>query len=365
MILTFITTLYTQAVAWLASSKAAILVNNKSIFAALILILSVTIGKIFLFIVEKIVLVLTSKTKTRLDDLIVEKTRRPLFYALILLGTYFALSTLNIESTLASAFNKIIGSLIIFIFAIAMNRTATVMINIVGKRWTQKTESTMDDELLPLISKVSTALIFIFALIFILKVWKVDITGLLAGLGIMGIALGLAFQDSLKNIFGGIFLIMDKNIKIGDIIKIDSGEIGEVVDVGLRSTRIKTPDNEMIIVPNGNLATSKIQNLVLPDYKLRVNVKFSTAYGTKVDKVEKVVLDAISDVEGKLSDPAPKVVFTDMGEFSMNFMCRFWIEDFKNAENAKSSANRKIYEALNKAGIEIPFPTRQVYIKKE
>lgn len=365
MILAFLTTMYTQAIAWLLSSKAAILVNNKFIFAALILLLSVIVGKLFLFIVEKVVLAFTSKTKTRLDDLIVEKTRRPLFYILILLGVYFALSSLNLESASTSTFNRIIGSLIIFIFSIAVNRTVGLIINIAGKKWAEKTESTMDDELLPLFSKVSVALIFIFALISILKVWEVDITGLLAGLGIMGIALGLAFQDSLKNIFGGVFLILDKNIKIGDIIKIDSGEIGEVVDVGLRSTRIKTPDNEMIIVPNGNLATSKIQNLVLPDYKLRVNIKFSTAYGTNVERVEKVVLNAITEIQGRVNDPASKVVFTDMGEFSMNFVCRFWIADFKNAEDARSMANRKIYEALNKAGIEIPFPTRQIYLKKE
>lgn len=365
MALTFIAAIYTKAVAWVTSSKAAILVTNKYIFAALILFISIVLGKLFLFIIEKIVLALTRKTKTRLDDLIVEKTRGPLFYIIILVGIYLSLSTLSLGGTVASTTNKIIGSLIIFIFAMAFNRSIDAIIGTVGKKWAEKTESTIDDELLPLFSKVSVALVFTFAFILILKVWEIDITGVLAGLGVVGIALGLAFQDSLKNIFGGIFLILDKNIKMGDVIKIDSGEIGEVTDIGLRSTRLKTPDNEMIIIPNGNLATSKIQNLVLPDNKLRINVRFSAAYGTDIGKVEKVVLEAISGIDGKLDDPAPRVVFTEMGDFSLNFIGRFWIDHYKNAEITKSIASRKIYEALNKAGIEIPFPARQVYIKKE
>jgi len=365
MILIFLTAAYTQAIVWIASSKAAILINNKFIFAALILLLSVMMGKLFLFIVERVVLVFTSRTKTRLDDLIIEKTRRPLFYILILSGVSLAFSQLSLNDMASSITHRIIASLILFIFAIAVNRVVGVLIDVLGKKWAEKTTSTLDDELLPLFRKVSTVVLFVMAFIFILKIWKVDITGLLAGLGVAGIAIGFALQDSLKNIFGGVFLILDKNIKVGDRVKLDSGEIGEVMDIGLRSTRIKTFDNEMIIIPNGNMATNKIQNLVLPDVRQRVNVKFSIAYGTKIETVEKVIIEAISKVNGMIKDPAPVVVFLEMGDFSLNFVCRFWINNYNNSEAARSSANRLIYEALNKAGIEIPFPTRHLYIKKE
>src|SRR3989344_6057752 len=111
MILIFLTAAYTQAIVWIASSKAAILINNKFIFAALILLLSVMMGKLFLFIVERVVLVFTSRTKTSLDDLIIEKTRRPLFYILILAGVYLSISSLKVEDTIVSIANKLIGSL--------------------------------------------------------------------------------------------------------------------------------------------------------------------------------------------------------------------------------------------------------------
>ena len=357
--------LYDKLIEIVSASSVSFLVTNRYLYAISILLISVAIGKLFLFIVERVILAITRKTKTDIDDLIIEKSRGPLFYILILTGVSFSFAIINPEGTSSKIINRIIASLVLLIVAIMVNRVIGVLISNVGKRWAEKTESSMDDELLPLISKASVAIVFTFTLIFILKVWKVDITGLLAGLGIVGIALGLAFQDSLKNIFGGIFLILDKNIKIGDIVKLESGEVGEVMDVGLRSTRIKTPDNEMIIVPNGNLSSSRLQNYVLPDIRLRVNIKFSVAYGTKVDKVEKVVLDAISKLEGRLNEPAPKVSFLEMGESSLNLVCRFWIDDYANAEKARSDANRMIYEALSKAGIEIPFPTRQLYIKRE
>lgn len=357
--------LYDKVFTLLSSSRAAFLVSNKYIFAFLILFSSIIFGKMFLFLVERVVLVFTRKTKTELDDLIIQKTRRPLFYILMLAGFSLAFSRLNFEGLISTIVNRSIASLILFIFAIAVNRVIGVLIGVLGKKWAEKTTSTLDDELLPLFRKVSSVIIFVMVFIFILKLWNVDITGLLAGLGVAGIAIGFALQDSLKNIFGGVFLILDKNIKVGDRIKLDSGEIGEVMDIGLRSTRIKTADNEMIIIPNGNMATNKIQNLVLPDVKQRVNVKFSVAYGTKIDKAEKVVLDAISKLNGLVKDPAPIVVFLEMGDFSLNFVCRFWISDFKNSETAKSAANRLVYEALDRAGIEIPFPTRHLYIKKE
>src|SRR3989344_9184503 len=149
MILIFLTAAYTQAIVWIASSKAAILINNKFIFAALILLLSVMMGKLFLFIVERVVLVFTSRTKTRLDDLIIEKTRRPLFYILILSGVSLAFSQLSLNDMASSITHRIIASLILFIFAIAVNRVVGVLIDVLGKKWAEKTTSTLDDELLP------------------------------------------------------------------------------------------------------------------------------------------------------------------------------------------------------------------------
>ena len=143
-----------------------------------------------------------------------------------------------------------------------------------GKKFAAKTKSTMDDSLIPLVEKFTKWFFVIIALLIIFSKWGVDIGAVLAGLGIAGIAIGFAVKDSLANIFGGISLILDKNFKVGDKIKIDSGDVGVIEDIGLRSTKLKDYDNHLIIVPNGKLANSKIVNYVKPNPKLKFKIDF-------------------------------------------------------------------------------------------
>ncbi len=346
--MSILSSLYSKAFAALSGSKLSVLVSNKYLFALLILLLTVLVGKIFLFIIEKIVLGFTRRTKTELDDLIIAKARKPLFYILTLAGILLSFSQLGIGGLAATIMNRSVSSLILFVLAIAINRVAGVLVDVLGKKWAEKTVSTLDDELLPLFRKLSTVIIFILALIFILKIWKIDISGLLAGLGIAGIAIGFALQDSLKNIFGGVSLILDNNLKVGDKVKLDTGDFGEILDIGLRSTRIKTADNELIIIPNGNLATTKIHNIALPDLKRRISIKFSLPYGNNLEEAEKQALNAISKVGGLVKEPKPEIIFAEIGDSSISLVCRFWVSHYKNAESAKSLANRLIYESICK-----------------
>jgi len=183
-------------------------------------------------------------------------------------------------------------------------------------------------------------------------------------LGIAGIAIGLAVKDSLANIFGGVSLILDRNFKIGDKIKLESGEEGVIKDIGLRSTRLLTLDNQLIIIPNGILSNAKIQNFVLPDPKERVAIKFGVEYGSDVKKVKDIVIKAVKNVENILEEPAPEVLLIEMGDFALIFVCRVWVNSYKNAERTKAKATEAIYTALNKAKIVIPYPTHTVYVKK-
>ena len=180
-----------------------------------------------------------------------------------------------------------------------------------------------------------------------------------------GLVLGLALQDSLKNIFGGISMILDRNFNIGDKVKLESGELGEILDIGLRSTKLQTYDQEVIFIPNGQLANMRIQNYVRPTRKVRVVVNFGVEYGSDVDKVKKVVNAALKSMKDVSDIPYMDAVFTEMGEFAMLFQARFFVDDYKISYDKKIEATQKIYEALNKAKIGIPFPTRTVYMKKE
>ena len=179
-----------------------------------------------------------------------------------------------------------------------------------------------------------------------------------------GLAIGFAVQDSLSNIFGGISLLLDKAVKVGDFVQLDSGESGEVIDVGLRSTKVKNWDNEVMIIPNGSLANSKFVNWKLPDLRARVVVPFGVEYGSDVKKVKKVVMDVIKKHKVILKDPEPAVRFLEMGDSSLKFSAFVWVDNISDKYGTKMILVEEIYDALNKNKIGIPFPTRTIYMKK-
>jgi len=186
-----------------------------------------------------------------------------------------------------------------------------------------------------------------------------------ASLGIAGFVFGFALRDIFANVFGGIALIADKSFKIGDFIKLESGEVGEVIDIGLRSTRIKSFDegNE-IIVPNNSLVTSKITNYGRPLINLKIVVKIGVAYGSDVKKTREVLLDCAKKIDEVQEDPGPRVYFMEMADFSLNFRVVFWIADFRQRFDIRDKFVSLAYEELQSKGIKIPFPTRTIHIEK-
>ena len=345
---------------WLNKIPYGSYLLNKYILSALILIGAAIGAAVLLFIFNKYLERVAKKTKTEIDDLIFAKTKKPIFWLILVYGLKLSLLNLEIDGFISKSVNTLMA--IVFIFILV--RVVDVIIEVWGKSLAKKTKSTIDDVLLPLFHKASKVIFVVVAILWVLKIWAVDITPYLAGAGIGGLVLGFALQDSLKNVFGGVTLILDKNFEIGDKVKLDSGELGEVLDIGLRSTKIRTYDNEVIYVPNGYLANSRILNYTRPTAKIRVGVPFGVEYGNKIEKVRKVVLEVIKGMKGVLKEPKPAVLFLEMADSSLNFKAFFWVDDWKEAFAKKLEATEKIYEALNKAKIGIPFPTRTIYMKK-
>jgi len=243
-------------------------------------------------------------------------------------------------------------------------RMIDVIIDTVGSRWAKRTKSSIDNALLPLFHKISKTLFLVFGVIIIIRSWGFNVNSLLAGVGIIGMVLGLALKDSLANIFGGISLVFDKSMKVGDKIKIDSGEVGVVHDIGLRSTKIKTYDNELIMIPNNKLANSKLVNYVKPSPPHRAVVNFGVEYGNDIEKVKKIALKAIKGIENATYDDEtkkPGVVFKEMGDSSINFCALLW-STYDKSYGVKLEVTKRIYEAMNKAKIGIAFPTRTVHM---
>ncbi len=341
------------------------LLENRFIRAAIVLVAVYLGSQIVYYILEKYVKYLTKKTKTKIDDLILAKISRPTSLILLLAGIRFALVPLNLPESISYYIFHTLGTFVILIFGYIAISIIKILIHEWGKKWAAKTASTSDDQLIGLLDRFSYIVVILIFLMILLDSWGIKIGPLLASLGIAGVAVAFALQNTLGNIFGGVSMVIDKSIKVGDEIEIDAQTKGTVMDVGFRSTKIKTRNNELITIPNGKLADSKIVNYVMPDTTIRVVVPFSVAYGTDVKKVKEFIIAEIFKIKGILNDPKPIVYFKEMGASSLNFDAFIWVADYNNRFAVKEEANLRIYNALNREGISIPFPQMDVHVKNE
>ncbi len=332
--------------------------------SAIVVILSFVVATIALYILKFAATRIATKTKTRVDDEILKAMEKPVFRLIILGGLYIAISLLEPSAITDFSLRAIISAayLIITFFVLEV---IDIIVNDILRELAKRTESSMDDEIVPIFHRAAKIVVWIFAIILILGVWGVDVAPFLAGLGIAGLAISFALKETLSNIISGISLIMDHAFRVGDKVQLDSGESGVIHEITLRSTRIKTYDNEIIIIPNNHMAAAKIKNYTQPTLDLRVVVPFSVAYGADPDKVKKIVLKTLQSIEGVLKEPKPDVIFKEMGEYALNFEARFWVGHYNEAFSKKLEATDKIYKTLNKHKIEIPFPTRTVYLREE
>lgn len=336
---------------------------NKYVHSLIILIVFYLLSQILVFISQKIILKITKRTKTEVDDSIVAKTNKPLSFILLLIGLRLAIIPHKIRPDILDIIEHIISTLIIAVMTYIAIVVIDILISNWGKKFASRTESKVDGEIVLLFQRFSRITISFIGLIFILDVWGVKVGPLLASLGIAGIAVAFALQNTLGNIFGGISLIVDRSVKVGDFIKLDDGAEGFVTDIGFRSTKIRSRDGDLIILPNGKLADSKIYNYHKPLPITRVTVDFGVKYGSDVEKVKKIALNEIKSIKNVLKEPAPQVIFEELGDFSLKFKAFFWVKSIEEKIEAKEIATTAIYNALNKIGI--PFPTRTVYLKEE
>jgi len=339
-------------------------ISNDYARAFAILIGVFIILKLFVFVVEKIIFFFTKKTKTGIDDLILQKTSKPLTAIILLIGVWFAFNEIPFpEIVLGFAF-KILYSLIMVVVFYVVFALLDLFLLAGWRKISIKAKTGLDESAISLVRGILKFIWIILALLYILDLWGVQIGPFLAGLGIAGLAVALALQPTLSNIFSGLSIILDKSIRVNDLVYLDADTKGKILKIGLRSTKILTFDNELVILPNSKLAESRIQNVALPEPKSRAVVAFGVAYGSNIDKVKKIVLKEIKSIKNLINDPEPSVKFLEMADSSLNFKAYFYVDSFEHRFAAIDEANTKIYNALNKNKISIPFPQMDVYLKK-
>ena len=336
------------------------LINIVHLRAFLIFFGFLIVARIFVFVYEKYLLEFVEKTEGNFDDILIKNLRKPVFFALIFLGAYVAISTLDVSENFLSVIKNVLLSVFIIFFVYFGVKLVDFLIDIWLKKFVEKSETKLDDVVLPLGHKAVSLFFVIIALLLILNLWGIKVGPLLASLGIVGLAIGFALKDSLANIFGGVSIIADRSFKIGDFVKLDT-DLGKVIDIGLRTTKIKTIDNQVIIIPNGDLSNSRIVNYAKPNLATRIVVPVRVAYGSNVDKIKKILLKCVDKLDKDILDEKKaKVYFIEMGDFALKFKLIVPIKDYKKKFKNAEILRTEVYKALNRNKIEIPFPTYKI-----
>ena len=335
--------------------------ENSWIQSLAIIAISLVLTVIVHWMLRFLLFSLIQKTQTEVDDIVIKAVKNLVTYSIPLVGLMVALRPLAIQTPVPQRFLFSLLTVLLMRSAIGLVQNLSGWLE---KIWVDRTESTLDGGLLPLLRKSVKTVIVILGVLLILGQWKVEVGPLLGALGIGGLAIGLALNSSLSNIFGGIQLILDRSISVGDKITLDSGDTGVVLDIGLRSTKIRTYDNEVISLPNSVLSNARVKNYTEPDVTIRVSVDFGVAYGSDVARVKQIVSDAISKLDGIMEEPTPQVLFLNMSDFSLDMCARVWVDNYDKQFGKKLEMTELVYNTLIENDIEIPFPTRTVYMKQ-
>jgi MscS family membrane protein len=218
---------------------------------------------------------------------------------------------------------------------------------------------------LALISNLITVLLIIGGCFVLLRIWSLDLSPLLASAGLVTAIGALAARDALTDFFGGITVFLDRPYHIGDYVVLTGGERGEVVNIGIRSTRIRTRDDVLISVPNSVMVGAKIMNetSLVPQY--RVRCRLGVAYNSNLPEVEKVLLDSLKDNPYVLQEPEPRVRYRAFGDWAVELELLAWIKDPRDRGIARDLMIREIHQAFREGKIDIPYPQREVTLKKD
>ncbi len=331
-----------------------------------VLVASVLLAKLADWFMTRILRRLTSRTKTHLDDRLLDMMHKPVFYSVLLTGVVIAVQMLNLPAPLHFVSSALVKTLVVLLWLSLGIRATLLFLD-----WmTQHTErfQFVQPATKPLFDIAAKLILIGGAAYFVLISWKVDVTAWLASAGILGIAIGFAAKDTLANLFAGVFILADSPYKVGDYIVLDGGFRGRVTRIGLRSTRVLTRDDVEITIPNATIANSKILNESGgPHLKHRIRTSVGVAYGTDIDQLKKVLQQVIETAckEGHIcQDPEARIRFRGFGDSALMFDLLSWIHRPEERGRVQDHLNTSIYKALGSAQIEIPYPKRDVYVKQ-
>jgi len=333
------------------------------LIALLIVLAAVLAGKMVYWVFRVVAKRITDRTKTNLDDLLIETLKKPASLVATLLGIWYGADTLSFSEEVQKGISQVFEIVVTFTVAWLLIRVLEALFTQYLVPMVGQTETDLDDQLLPILRTGSKTVIWVMAVIIALDNAGYDVAALLAGLGIGGLALAMAAKDTIANIFGGFTIFTDKPFTLRDRIKV-SGYDGTVKEVGLRSTRVETLAGTIVTIPNSTFSDSPVENISLEPSR-KVVVKLGLTYDTTPEQMSSA-METLRSIAAENSDLEEKVstAFTEFGDFSMNLTFIYCIRKESDILEAQTAVNIAILKEFNSRGLEFAFPTQTLYTKE-
>lgn len=329
----------------------------------LIILGAIIIVKLLSLLGKKVIKPFVTGTDNHLDDVIFYSLEAPVKFAIILLGIWIAIHRLVYPDSFVKVVDNAYSILIVLDITWFFGRLFSSLLQV----YWGKQSNGQANKMMPIIKRTILVIVWLIGIVMALSNVGVNISALLGTLGIGGIAFALAAQDTVKNVFGAFTILTDKPFSIGDTIRVDSYE-GTVVDVGVRSTKIMNYDKRIITFPNYKITDTSIVNISSEPMR-RVVLNLGLTYDTTSEKMKEALelLKSIPKrVENVSSNPSDIVaVFTEYSDSALVIMYIYFIEKQGDILGVTSNMNMEIQAAFNKAGLNLAFPTRTVYIQKD
>ena len=321
------------------------------------------------FLLGRLLRKLTARTQTNVDDVIVRALHRPIAWAILLVGLYLALTQLGIWTDRQARFIDEAGAVVaVLLIVYAVLRVFNAVAGWYTEEVADRSSRPREIRAQALVGrKVVNILILVAGIVMILSQLNVKIGPVLAGLGLGGLAVALALQDTLTNLFAGIYMMVDRPVTVGDFVKLESGEEGFVEEIGWRNTKVRMWANNLVIIPNSKLAQSVVTNYYLPHQEMSVYVGCGVAYDSDLEHVERVSIEVAKEVMGRIpgcaTDWEPVVRYKEFADFSINFLVILRVKDFAAQYLLAHEYIKALHRRFDEEGIEIPFPIRTVIMR--
>jgi small-conductance mechanosensitive channel len=342
---------------------ADIPIIKKMLLPAIIIVVGFLAGVIFEKIILRKIKKLSSKTKWESDEIFINALRGTTTVLFLVASISLALESTELSPHIIDLIHKVLLVLVIFFVTVVLSKISVGFVNVYSKRVDGAFTSTS------IFTNITRILVFIIGILIIFQYLGISTVHILTVLGVGGLAVALALQDTLSNLFAGIQVLASGQLKPGHYLRLTSGEEGHITDITWRYTTIISLQNNTIIVPNSKLASAIVTDFSIPGEVISTSIEVGVSYNSDLEKVEKVTTEVAIEVlkETGVGVPEfePSVTYKKFGDSSINMDVNFHVKKFVDQYTVKHAFIKRLHKRYREEGIEIPFPVRTVYMKEK